>query len=314
MRSTLVLFFALAASLAAVTAANAIPVKALRIVGKTADYQITVKYPHTGVATIDAEIAIWAKKQTVDFIAYVKSDREEGSPWEMSVDYKIARNDAQMFEVLFKREIGDDGNHTHFEFTSFDYLMPDAHRVFIPEVVIPAAYAKMRAYAAAHMVPEDPDFDAEATEGSLAPVPDTFAAFTISPSAITVWFTPEQLENMTSAGGRATIPLTELKGMIRANRRAPVPSFDCAKAAATVEKAICSNVALARLDRDMAQWYRRWLAWNEHNAKWLAWQHEDQQSWLAERAKACPAGAASIACLTRFYQARIKVLQKPPHA
>jgi uncharacterized protein YecT (DUF1311 family) len=303
-------------SLFAVSSAAAapLPVTAQKLAHREHSHDYNISYPQTGIVAIDREIAAWARKQVADFTAYVKHDQQEGEgAWSLGITYKIVRNDAQMFEAVFNQQMGDDGNHTHVDFTTFDYLMPDAHRVFIPEVVMRAAFPKMRAFAAAHTVSEDPDFGAEVAEGGLPPEASTFAAFTMSPSAITIWFTPEQLGNMTSAGGHATIPLAEIKGLIRPDWRAPQPSYDCAKAASAVEKTICSDVALARLDRDMAAQYRMWLQWNPNDAGRLARQRADQQAWLAAR-KQCGGAPSSAmaACLIRLYRMRIAVLGKPP--
>lgn len=304
--------FAAAALLAlASTAVAAMPVKTLQVASKTADYELTIKYPQTGIPTIDRELAAWAKQQSANFIKYVKEDRQDGAPWSLTINCTAARNDAQMLEFLCKSEMADDGNHTHFDFTSFNYMMPDAHRVFVAEVVTSGAYAKMRAYAAAHMVPEDSEFDAQVADAAaLPPVAESFAAFAITPSAITVWFSPEQLGNMTSAGGHVTIALTELKGTIRTNWRAPVASFDCAKAATLVEKAVCSDVALARLDRDLASAYRLHLqgAANPAAAERV---RKDQQTWLGVRSHACPVGDGMVDCLARTYRARIASLKRP---
>ncbi len=202
------------------TAAQAapLPVQTLRIDRKAPTHTIAIAYPKTGNGAIDAEIAAWAKHEADEFAGYTKDARldDPGRPWSLEITCKVARNDAAMFAVMCASATNDDGNHTHFAFTTFDYVMPAAQRISISNVMKPEAYAKMRAYAVAHMVSEDPDFGAEvAADVGLPPVAATFAAFTLSPTAITVWFTPEQLGNMTSAGGHAVIPLSELKGLLR---------------------------------------------------------------------------------------------------
>jgi hypothetical protein len=181
-------------------------------------YQLTVAYPRTGNATIDDAIVAWAKHEADEFVSYTGEARlDEGTPWSLNVTYKVARNDGVVFAVVFKAAMNDDGNHTHFAFTTFNYAMPGARRLTLGDVVLPEAFAKMRAYALAHMVSESPDFGAEVAEDvGLSPVEATFAAFTLARDSITVYFTPEQLGNMTSAGGHATIPFGELSGLLRA--------------------------------------------------------------------------------------------------
>lgn len=57
------------------------------------------------------------------------------------------------------------------------------------------------------------------------------------------------------------------------------PSFDCAKATTEVEKLICSDDELAKLDVEMNKWYKKALRWTlvigggydvaRANQKWL---------------------------------------------
>lgn len=200
--------------------AAGVPVTPQKLTRATAAYRFTIAYPRTGNTAIDAELAAWAKREAAEFADYTGRARLEGEerPWSLDVTYKIPRNDSGMFAVVFAGAMNDDGNHTHFSFTTFNYVMPGARRISISEVVAPQAFARMRGFAVTHMVSEDPDFGAEVADGGLDPQPETFEAFTVSPAAITVWFTPEQLGNMTSAGGHTVIPLTELKGLLRAPR------------------------------------------------------------------------------------------------
>ena len=93
---------------------------------------------------------------------------------------------------------------------------------------------------------------------------------------------------------------------MRKDWKTPVASFDCAKAGSATEKAICSDIALARLDRTLADQYTVALSFTDDAGK--AKVREDQRKWIAER-NAC---AGDVGCLTSQYQARIKVLQTPP--
>ena len=88
-----------------------------------------------------------------------------------------------------------------------------------------------------------------------------------------------------------------------ATAAAPAASFDCERASAADEKAICGNRALNDLDVSMALLYRldrRFLPMGGRDA--LIGQ---QQAWLKSRSQC----AASVSCLTAAYQQRIKVLQ-----
>ncbi len=82
------------------------------------------------------------------------------------------------------------------------------------------------------------------------------------------------------------------------------PSFDCAKTAAPVEKAICDDGMLASLDRLVARALRFALDANPAEAEGLK---TDQRRWLAARDAAfrSPSDAESLA---RLYEERLRAL------
>jgi uncharacterized protein len=86
------------------------------------------------------------------------------------------------------------------------------------------------------------------------------------------------------------------------------------EAVTAVEQSLCSDVELARRDREMAAAYRLWLTWHPDDAARLAAQRDAQRAWLAKRETACPGTPtqATLACLRKAYEDRIKVLRKPP--
>ncbi|TWB22922.1 ankyrin repeat protein [Nitrospirillum bahiense] len=90
------------------------------------------------------------------------------------------------------------------------------------------------------------------------------------------------------------------------------PSFNCAAAATTVEKAICGDAPLAALDRQVDATYRTLLA---TAGKWKDDLALTQRLWLRQRAD-CFAGSAvavpdgpGITCLAREYAARLDSLR-----
>ncbi len=85
---------------------------------------------------------------------------------------------------------------------------------------------------------------------------------------------------------------------------AAAQSFDCAKAAAADEKAICTDPALGNLDSRMATlWWVMGQAPLMMGARGAL--RDEQQAFLKARA-ACGAGTA---CLTKAYEARIAALE-----
>jgi uncharacterized protein YecT (DUF1311 family) len=81
------------------------------------------------------------------------------------------------------------------------------------------------------------------------------------------------------------------------------PSFNCARAATTTEKAICADPAIAALDNVMAGLYRKANAARRGSARNAL--VAQQKQWLRQRNNC----GSSIACLARVYAERIGQLQ-----
>jgi uncharacterized protein len=93
------------------------------------------------------------------------------------------------------------------------------------------------------------------------------------------------------------------------------PSFDCAKASAPVEHAICGDASLAKLDADLASRYTEELS-KAGDPEIL---RGEQRAWAGERANACGIlpgadddspdfSTDQIGCLKDLYTARIAAL------
>jgi uncharacterized protein len=92
--------------------------------------------------------------------------------------------------------------------------------------------------------------------------------------------------------------------VIRTDWRAPQASFDCHTSESPIERAVCADAALARLDRQVAEAYQTKLR-NAYEDKDKIATRQAQRDWLALRDKACGAVAA---CLTKAYHDRLAVL------
>lgn len=73
-------------------------------------------------------------------------------------------------------------------------------------------------------------------------------------------------------------------------------SFDCGKAASKVEKLICSDAAISKLDDELTAVYRSALQ-NKTQAESI---RQTQKQWLTERN-----GCADLACVKQAYEARL---------
>lgn len=89
------------------------------------------------------------------------------------------------------------------------------------------------------------------------------------------------------------------------NIKAPIPSFDPKKASTKIEKAICSDVVLASLDRQMLQAYKLAKKQNAEKVK------KEQRAWVKARNKACKGlkGQALATELKKQYSSRLTQLR-----
>ena len=86
------------------------------------------------------------------------------------------------------------------------------------------------------------------------------------------------------------------------------PSFDCAKADNTVDRAICKSAALAKADREMAWAYTALLDKLSGTAKDEL--VKEQMRWIANRNRACGANPDGIEdCLKNRYASRTRNLR-----
>jgi len=315
----------LAGLLPAVTAyaaqAPALPIAKKTLAEKTAVYAIAITYPQTGDAKIDADI-----RDTVNSIAFtfkkeaVAAHDSEEPRYTLDVDYVIARNDPDVFAVIFNDAWDFHGAHPNLEIVTANYFRgpgPNGSwRVYLPELFDgPRGLTRISALATADLDrrllgpdgPSDKDWIGRGADAHW----ENFQAFVLLPGALEIEFPPYAVAAYAAGPQSARIPLRELSDVMRPNPRAPVASFDCRRATSDNERAICSDVTLARLDRGVSETWASQVR-NENDpttkARWKA----EQIAWLKARERVCTAPAQRLPCLTGYYKARLGVLENRP--
>lgn len=309
----LALALSMMAGLTASAVAAPVAVNAVDIEESNDRYDLAVHYPGSGNAAIDAAIGGWASGLITGFVSQVNEDfasfAEEGDRpmWHSSLDlnYDVARNDDVLFVVDFNQSVFTGGAHPGHDIETFNFLMPDGWRVFLPEIFDPLAVERISELAIA-------DLDRQWDGGSFidddwlntgaGPEWENFREFLLLPDRLVIRFPTYQVAAYAAGAQEVSLPLSELEGLMRTDWRTPVPSFDCGKAGNATEDAICSDVALARLDRDMAGAYRASQRYAEDPEKTRTL--DSQRAWLGTR-NAC---GGDIACLTGAYRSRLAVL------
>jgi peptidoglycan-N-acetylglucosamine deacetylase len=292
----------------------AVAKKAMTLKNKQVD--ISIEYPQTGNAKIDAAIRRYADASFKWFAASKPDDDGNTNAYMLQTTYSVERNDGKVFAVLFTEYTDMGGAHPNSDYHTLDFLLPDGAQIFLPEIVdgqrglkrvseLVAADLLKRIGSGAEAM-SDKDTIAMGT----GPQADNFKDFVLLPDKLHIFFPPYQVASYAAGPQDAFIPLAKLKDVTRPDWRAPAASFDCAKAASVIEHAICADAALARLDRQTAEAYQVALK-NAYEPAAQEKVRQEQRDWIAKRNKAC-GGAAPSACLSKFYTDRLAVLLKWP--
>ncbi|MEI9995347.1 MAG: DUF3298 domain-containing protein [Rhizomicrobium sp.] len=287
--------------------------KTLAFTSKAMD--ISVAYPQTGNKAIDGTILDYARKSVATFKAFEPDLSAGDHPYALDTRFEVVRNDGRMFAVLFTEYADTGGAHPNTDYHTFNFLLPDGAEVFLPEIVNgPRGLKRISDLAGAYLlktIGTGPDSlsDSDTIKSGTAPGAYSFRNFAIAADRLHIYFPPYQVAAYAAGPQEAVIPLAALKDVLRRDWRAPAASFDCGKAATTIEHAICADAALARLDRQTAEAYQYAVA-NAYGAPAKEAVRQVQRDWIARRNAAC-SGPSPGACLVKSYRDRIAVLTKP---
>ena len=297
--------------------AAGLPVAKKTVTIKNTDVEISIEYPQTRNKVIDATVFSYVKASVAQFEATAVDRRANEDPYTLETTYKIERNDGKLFAVVFGEYTFTGGAHPNSNTVTFNFLLPDGAQVFLPEIVDGArGVARVSRLAIATLVRTvGGGTEALTTKDMIVsgagPLADNFKAFVWLPSELHIYFPPYQVAAYAAGPQEATIPLAQLKDDIRADWRAPAPSFDCRVASGTIEITICTDSALARLDRqvyEIGQIQLDSLSTTSEMQKLM----QAQRDWIALRDKRC-VGAAPAPCLKKIYDGRLAALRRAPY-
>lgn len=295
-----------------------LPVKKAAITQKTKTYEIDFEYPRTGVKAIDDDILREVNALKSEITDVDDEGRQPNDPPSSGdLSYEIVRNDDTMFSVEFNYSTFTGGAHPNGNTFTYHYLRPDGARVYLPEIVGTKGIALISKLAIKQLSKDiggpdglsDPDWIKRGAGNSSG----NFTSFVWGTRTLKITFDPYQVAAYAYGPQEVDIPMSALKGVVRTDWRSPQPSFDCTAAKTSVEHALCGDVALARLDRSVAESFARKITWASDDRE-KAKARADQRAWLAGRDKACGTrtGAGQIGCLKGLYGARLKVLEASP--
>lgn len=304
----------LLAFLAAATPALAkLPVADRAISQSSPKVKMDVHYPVTGRADLDTLFADYVRARIRE-VGQPGSDETHGVPYSLIASYKVTRNDDRFFAVLYTVEEYTGGAHGMHVQESFTFLMPEARRVYLPELVDGArGLSRLSTLAIADLskrLLQGPDAmtNADWIKGGAAPAQLAATPFEWGDQALILHFGEYAVAPYAAGPQTVRLPMAAIADVVRRDPRAPAPSFDCGKAAGAVEKALCADAGLARLDWQVAWAYARTRDM-EQDAKARAAVLGGQRAFLAARDKSCASGNA--VCLSKAYQRRLAALEPP---
>lgn len=272
-------------------------------------YEVELSWPYVGVEAIDRDVETWVKQTAEDFRAMADAENDPAqTAWTFEIDYEVMRNDAQVLALAFNISAYTGGAHGSLDLVTRNYRLPEGVRLDLRELLDgERALAKLSEWAIADLEKQlggdDGVADSDWIRTGAAAEWNAFAAFLLLPDSLRIEFQPYQVGPWAIGPQTVSIPLSALAGFLREGSSVPTASFDCTQAATPVEKAICADVALARLDRQMADAYRQRLDANPDEAA----ERSAQRAWLKLRNSACKdqEGPLFSACLTGIYRSRL---------
>jgi len=304
---------------AGAASAAGLKIEAKTVEAKSAAYEIEARYPQTGVKAVDQAIAGWIEDEVATFKKEAAPEQDSaGGAWTLDIGYTVERNDAEALALLFTLSSYTGGAHGSHVLRTWNFLLPEGTRVDLAQVLDGRkALAKLSEIAVADLTKQllTPDGMADADWIRRGAGPDwgNFENFLLLPDALKIAFPEYQVAAYAAGPQEVRVPLSALSGLLRKDPRAPAASFDCARAGTPVERAICADAGLARLDREVAQAYAQRIADIEAASDKEA-VRAAQRGWLGRRDAACrdQAGPALGACLTGVYRARLAELSSTP--
>ncbi len=288
--------------------------KVLAIKNKALD--ASIEYPQTGNKAIDTAILAYARHAMDEFKGYGAEKAAGQSAYTLATTYDVARNDGQIFAVLFTEYTDTGGAHPNSNYKTFNFLMPGGGEVLLPEIVDgQRGIDRVSKLALADLIKrigtgKDAASDKDTITGGAGPLADNFKDFIWLPDRLHIYFPAYQVASYAAGPQETIIPLAALKGFIRPDWRAPQPGFDCHNAPSILQMRACSDATLARLWRQVSEA----IDVKRHNAADPAAASviiDDQIDWDTKLNTAC-GDTVPVACLTKLFRDRLAVLAAQP--
>ena len=196
----------------AMASAAGLPVakKALTLKNKKVD--ISIQYPQTGNARIDAAIRRYADDSFKWFAASKPEDDGNTNAYMLETTYSVERNDGKVFAVLFTEYTDMGGAHPNSDYHTLDFLLPDGAQIFLPEIVDgQRGLKRVSELVNAELLRTigtgaEPMSDKDTIAMGAGPQADNFKDFVLLPDKLHIFFPPYQVAAYAAGPQETTIP------------------------------------------------------------------------------------------------------------
>ena len=220
-----------------------LPLDTVTLNGGAGECSYLISYLRTGVAGIDDELANDAR--TVATICDPLSSRSERSV--TKVKPQVVRNDIR--SLCLDRPVAG----------ITEGALPPTPRVHLPSPRWPpccagrdlelAGLREISRLAIAALEKRLSRYDRARIAEGAGPLWCNFGRFVLGPKTLMLYFENGIVGTLSDGPQEIALPLAVLAPYFRRDWRAPAPSFDCQQVMTPVERAICSDVELARSER-----------------------------------------------------------------
>lgn len=194
-------------------AADAPSVQDAVIARENGKVQIRVRYPVTGNARVDADIAAWARQVVDAFQSTYGEEPDLGVPYELETAYGTTRPSPSVLSIVWKTASYTGGAHGNLEIGTTTYDMKSGTLIDLYDVFgdLDAALEEMGAFCARTLTRTLGDlYDKEMLESGTAPEADNFSSFALTPAGIRIFFQPYQVAPWAAGPQAVDIPLDAL--------------------------------------------------------------------------------------------------------
>ena len=173
---------------------------------------IDVHYPTFGNALVDQDISLWAHRVVETFSKGLASDglapRQVRN--ELKANYTVSHASTRSLTVTYEVWTYTGGIHGNNDIVTLSYDMASGQRLFFEDLLVATGTALKRLSVYCARVLESTlgeDADAGMIRSGTAPELDNYAAFSLFPAGLRVYFQPYQVAPFTAGPQRVDVPL-----------------------------------------------------------------------------------------------------------